>query len=229
MGKGIGKQQDYLHYRSDQFVNGRVDSTGYRWDIPYGTVENNATDRTFDFQWRALDSQNLQSDLCTTRVTVRARMHPDKLRVEQEGHARYFAQAEGTLQDLEVRLEEVRERITASDNARRRRSIAALATALIAGTFQLGRAEDTRRLAGGINTLTSVFFAGYNALSPGTEGLKSDARKFEDEMARFSPLVTAFRNAYGATVSEQVLRSAQYRTDRSALEAEQVRAAALMR
>jgi hypothetical protein len=220
---------DPLRFRAErELVNGRVDSTGYRWDIPYGTVENGASDRTIDFQWRALDAQQLQSDLCTTRVTVRARMHPDRLRVEQEAHARFFTNVELTIQDLDGRLEDLRGRINASDTGRRRRSIAALATALIAGTFQLARAEDTRRLAGGINTLTSVFFAGFNALAPGTDGLKSEARKFEDEIGRYSPLVTAFRITYGETVSEQVLRSAQYRSDRAALEAEQVRAAALL-
>ncbi len=221
---------DALRFRAErELVNGRVDSTGYRWDIPYGTVETGASDRTFDFQWRALDTQQLQSDLCTTRVTVRARMHPDRLRVEQESHARFYTNAELTIQDLDTRLEELRDKINANDNGRRRRSIAALATALLAGTFQLARAEDTRRLAGGINTLTSVFFAGFNALAPGTDGLKSEARKFEDEISRYSPLVTAFRITYGESVSEQVLRTAQYRTDRAALEAEQARAAALMR
>jgi hypothetical protein len=35
--------------------------------------------------------------------------------------------------------------------------------------------------------------------------------------------------SYGDTVSEQVLRSAQYKADRAALEAEQARAAGLMR
>lgn len=221
---------DLLRYRAErELVNGRVDSAGYRWDIPYGTVEQGASDRTLDFQWRAIDAQNLQSDLCTTRITVRARMHPDKLRLEQEGHARFFTNAELTVQDLDTRLEELREKIDASDRGRRRRSIAALATALLAGTFQLARAEDTRRLAGGINTLTSVFFAGYNALAPGTDGLKSQARKFEDEIAKYSPLLTTFRVTYGDAVSESVLRSTQYRTDRAALEVEQARAAALMR
>ncbi len=128
-----------------------------------------------------------------------------------------------------MRLEELRERIDASDKGRRQRSVAALATALLAGTFQLARAEDTRRWAGGINPLTSVFFAGFNALAPGTDGLKSDARKFEDGIARYAPLFATFRTNFGATVSESVLRSAQYRTDRAALEAEQARAAALMR
>ncbi len=123
----------------------------------------------------------------------------------------------------------MREKIDASDRGRRRRSIAALATALLAGTFQLARAEDTRRLAGGINTLTSVFFAGYNALAPGTDGLKSEARKFEDAIAKYSPMLTTFRVSYGDAVNEAVLRSAQYRSDRAALEAEQARAAALMR
>ncbi len=221
---------DALRFRPERdLMNGRVDSTGYRWDIPYGTVENGASEKAIDFQWRAIDTQNAQSDLCTTRVTVRARMEPEKLRVEQAAHARFFASAEATGQDLDGRLEELRDRINSSDNARRRRSIVALATALIAGTFQLARAEDTRRLAGGINTLTSVFFAGYNALAPGTDGLKSEARKFEDEIAKYSELISAFRIGYGDTVSEAVLRSAQYRNDRAALEAEQVRAAALLR
>ena len=221
---------DPLRYRPErELPNGRVDSTGYLWEIPWGTVENTAAERTVDFQWRAIDSQNVQSDLCTTRVTVRARMEPEKLRVEQVAHARFFANAEITATELDGRLEELRERINSSDKARRRRSIIALATALIAGSFQLANADDTRRLAGGINTLTSVFFAGYNALAPGTDGMKSDARKFEDEIAKYSQMIVAFRVSYGDSVSEQVLRSAQYKVDRAALEAEQVRAAALMR
>lgn len=221
---------DALRYRPErELPNGRVDSTGYHWDIPWGTVDNGASERTVDFQWRAIDTQNVQSDLCTTRVTVRARMEPEKLRVEQAAHARFFSNAEMTAQELEGRLEELRDRINSSDNARRRRSIMALATALIAGSFQLAKAEDTRRLAGGINTLTSVFFAGFNALAPGTDGLKSDARKFEDELTKYSQMIVSFRVSYGESVSEQVLRSSQYRVDRSALEAEQARAAAMMR
>jgi hypothetical protein len=221
---------DPLRYRAERdLVNGRVDSLGYRWTIPYGTVEPAASERSVDLQWRAIDVHNLQSDLCTTHVLVRARMHPERLREAQEAHRRFFANAEATAQDLDVRLEELRERINANDAGRRRRSIAALATALLAGTFQLARAEDTRRYAGGINTLTSVFFAGYNALAPGTEVLKSDARKFEDEIARYAQLLTTFRVNHGESVTEQALRSAQYRTDRAALEAEQARAAALMR
>jgi hypothetical protein len=39
----------------------------------------------------------------------------------------------------------------------------------------------------------------------------------------------SFRVSHGETVTEQALRSAQYRTDRAALEAEQGRAAALLR
>lgn len=221
---------DAIRYRPERdLTNGRVDSTGYRWDIPWGTVENGANERTIDFEWRAIDSKNLQSDLCKTRVTVRARMEPERLRTEQEAHARFFASADATGRDMEGRLKQLRDRINASDTARRRRSIASLATALIAGSFQLARAEDTRRLAGGINTLTSVFFAGYNALAQGTDGLKSDARKFEDELGKYSPMLAAFRVAYGESVSEQLLRSPQYRTDRMALEAEQTRAAALLR
>ena len=221
---------DLLRFRAErELPNGRVDSAGYRWEIPYGTVDNGTSERTIDFQWRALDSQPLVSDLCTTRITVRARMHPDKLRLEQESHARIVTNTELTSQDLDARLEELRDRINASETGRRRRSIAALATALLAGTFQLAGAEDTRRWAGGINTLTAVFFAGYNALAPGSDALKSDARKFEDEIARYAPLVTVFRSSYGETVSEQVIRSAQYLADRAALEAEQARASMLMR
>ena len=221
---------DPLRYRPERdLTNGRVDSSGYRWDIPWGTVDNGASERTVDFEWRAIDSKSLQSDLCKTRVTIRARMEPERLRTEQEAHARFFSSADATSKDLEGRLGQIRARINSSDNARRRRSIASLATALIAGSFQLARAEDTRRLAGGINTLTSVFFAGYNALAQGTDGMKSDARKFEDELAKYSPMLAAFRVAYGESVSEQALRSVQYRTDRAALEAEQNRASALLR
>ena len=97
-----------------------------------------------------------------------------------------------TGEHLDARLEELCDRIRASDNGRRRRSTAALTTALLGGTFQLGRAKDTGRWAGGINTLTSVFVAGFNALAPGSDGVKSDARKFEDEIARYAPLVIAF-------------------------------------
>ena len=86
-----------------------------------------------------------------------------------------------------------------------------------------------RRIAGGINTLTSVFFAGFNALAPGTDGLKSDARKYEDQLSKYSQMIVAFRVSYGETVSEQVLGSTQYKADRAALEAEQSRATALMR
>jgi hypothetical protein len=42
-------------------------------------------------------------------------------------------------------------------------------------------------------------------------------------------MLVSFRVSYGETVTEQVLRSSQYRVDRAALEAEQVRAAALLR
>ncbi len=221
---------DAMRYRPErELPNGRVDSAGYRWEIPWGTVETSAQERTIDFQWRAIDAHNVQSDLCTTRVTVRARMEPERLRMEQASHTRFLANADATAADLEGRLEDLRDRINSSDNARRRRSIIALATALIAGSFQLAKAEDTRRLAGGINTLTSVFFAGYNALAPGTEGLKSDARKFEDGLSKYAQLLVSFRVAHGETVTEQALRSGQYRTDRSALEAEQGRAAALLR
>lgn len=221
---------DPLRYRPErELPNGRVDSAGYRWEIPWGTVESSVQERTMDFQWRAIDSQNVQSDLCTTRVTVRARMEPERLRMEQAAHARFLANADATVADLEGRLDDLRDRINSSDNARRRRSIIALATALIAGSFQLAKAEDTRRLAGGINTLTSVFFAGYNALAPGTEGLKSDARKFEDGLSKYSQLLVSFRVSHGETVTEQALRSTQYRTDRAAVEAEQSRASALLR
>ena len=221
---------DALRYRPErELTNGRVDSSGYRWQIPWGTVENGAAERTLDFQWRAIDTQNAQSDLCTTRVSVRARMEPERLRVEQAAHARFFASAQMTGQELDTRLEEIRDQVNSSDRSRRRRSIIALATALIAGSFQLAKADDTRRLAGGINTLTSVFFAGFNALAPGTDGLKSDARKYEDQIAKYSQMIASFQVAYGETVSEQVLRSAQYKVDRAALEAEQARAVALMR
>ncbi|MCC7051896.1 MAG: hypothetical protein IT355_01430 [Gemmatimonadaceae bacterium] len=221
---------DPLRYRPERdLTNARVDSGGYRWEIPYGTVENGAAERLVEVEWRAVDAQNAQSDLCKTRVVVRGRMEPERLRTEQAGHARFLAAASLTGQELDERLEQLRDRINSSDNARRRRSIAALATALLAGTFQLARAEDTRRWAGGANTLTSVFFAGYNALAQGTDGFKSDARKFEDEIAKYSPLLTAFRTTYGETITEQSLRSAQYRADRIALEAEQIRATALMR
>ena len=221
---------DILRYRPERDLpGGAVDSAGYRWEIPWGTVDNSVNERSFDFLWRAIDPQNMQSDLCTTRVTVRARMEPERLRTEQEAHARFFASAVATGQDLEKRLETLRMKINANDTARRRRSIASLATALLAGTFQLAGAEDTRRIAGGINTLTSVFFSGFNALAPGTDGFKSDARKFEDQIAKYSQLMSAFRISYGDRISEQLLRSAQYRTDRTALDAEQVRAAALLR
>lgn len=221
---------DPLRYRPERdFTNGRVDSAGYRWDIPFNTVEGSATEKLVEFEWRAVDAQNAQSDLCKTRVVVRARMEPERLRTEQAGHTRVVTAAQMTAAELDDRLEQIRDRINASDNARRRRSIMALGSALLAGTFQLARAEDTRRWAGGINTLTSVFFAGYNALAPGTDVLKSDARKFEDEIAKFAPLLTAFRTTYGESVSEPSLRSPQYRADRIALEAEQVRATALLR
>ena len=221
---------DAVRYRPErELTNGRVDSSGYRWQIPWGTVENGAAERTLDFQWRAIDTQNAQSDLCTTRITVRARMEPERLRVEQAAHARFFASAELTATELDTRLEEIRDQINASDHSRRRRSIIALATALLAGSFQLAKSDDTRRIAGGINTLTSVFFAGFNALAPGTDGLKSDARKYEDQLSKYSQMIVAFRVGYGETVSEQVLRSAQYKVDRAALEAEQSRATALMR
>ena len=221
---------DVLRYRPERdFPNARVDSGGYRWEIPYGTVDNGAPEKQVEFEWRAVDAQNAQSDLCKTRVVVRGRMEPERLRTEQEGYRRVLAAAQVTGQELDERLEELRGRINASDNARRRRSVLALGTALLAGTFQLARAEDTRRWAGGINTLTSVFFAGYNALAQGTDVLKNDARKFEDEIAKYSPLLTAFRTTYGENISEQLLRSPQYRADRIALEAEQVRAQALLR
>ncbi|MDZ7630151.1 MAG: hypothetical protein U5K74_02030 [Gemmatimonadaceae bacterium] len=221
---------DVLRYRPErELVNGRIDSVGYRWEIPYGTVERGATEQSIDFQWRAIDEHNAQSDLCTTRVTVRARMEPEKLRAEQAAHVRFFTNAGYTEQELAARVEDLRDRINSHDDARRRRSIISLATALIAGTFQLAKAEDTRRIAGGLNTLTSVFFAGYNALAPGTDGLKSEARKFEDELAKYSQLLAAFRVSYGDTVTEQVLRSTQYRADRTALDVEQSRAAALLR
>lgn len=221
---------DALRFRAERdFTNGFIDANGYNWDIPWETVEPNGSERLIDFQWRAIDVQNVQSDLCTTRVAVRARMEPERLRAAQESHARFLSNVLGTAQDLDTRLEDVRERINASDRSRRRRSIAALATALLAGTFQLAGAEDTRRLAGGINTLTSVFFSGFNALSPGTDLMKADARKFEDEIARLTPLLASFRIAHGETVSEQILRSTAYRTDRAALDAEQARAAALLR
>ena len=221
---------DALRFRAErEFTNGFIDSSGYHWSIPWETVETGGTERILDFQWRAIDTQNVQSDLCTTRVAVRARMEPERLRAAQEAHARFFTNALLTAQDLDTRLEEVRERMNVSDRSRRRRNIAALATALLAGTFQLAHAEDTRRWAGGLNTLTSVFFAGFNALATGTDALKADARKFEDEIARFSPLLAAFRVTHGEAVSEQVLRSAPYRADRAALDAEQARAAVLMR
>ena len=221
---------DALRYRPErELTNGRVDSLGYRWEIPWGTVDNGASERSLDFQWRAIDTQNAQSDLCTTRITVRSRMEPERLRIEQAAHARFFASAELTAQELDTRLDEIRSEINASDHSRRRRSIIALGTALLAGAFQLAKSDDTRRIAGGINTLTSVFFAGFNALATGTDGLKSDARKYEDQLTKYSQMVVAFRVSYGDTVTEQVLRSPQYKADRAALEAEQGRATALMR
>jgi hypothetical protein len=221
---------DVLKYRAEHdLTNGRLDSAGYHWDIPYGTVDNGASERAVPFQWRAIDSHDAPSEICTTSVTVRARMEPDRLRAEQEAHARFFSEATATGQQLDGRLKQIRDRINASDRARHRRSIAALASALIAGAFQLAGAEDTRRLAGGINTLTSVFFAGFNTLGPGTEGLKSDARRYEDQIAKYAPMVASFRVNYGETASEQALRGTQYKADRAALEAEQARAIALIR
>jgi hypothetical protein len=219
---------DALHYRAEHdLMNGRVDSTGYRWDIPYGTVENTANERTVDFQWRAIDVHDAPSEICATRVTVRARMEPERLKAEQASHTRFFVDATATGTQLESRLKAIRDNINVSDRNRHRRSIAALATALLAGAFQLAGAEDTRRLAGGINTLTSVFFAGFNTLGPGTDGLKSDARRYEDQIAKYAPMLASFRVNYGETVSEQALRSSQYRADRAALEAEQARAITL--
>jgi hypothetical protein len=167
------------------------------------------------------------SEICATRVTVRARMEPERLKAEQASHTRFFVDATATGTQLESRLKAIRDNINVSDRNRHRRSIAALATALLAGAFQLAGAEDTRRLAGGINTLTSVFFAGFNTLGPGTDGLKSDARRYEDQIAKYAPMLASFRVNYGETVSEQALRSSQYRADRAALEAEQARAITL--
>jgi len=132
--------------------------------------------------------------------------------------ARIVTSTELTGAYLDVRLEGLRDRIRARDNGRRRRSIAALTTALLGGTFQLARAKDTGRWAGGINTMTSVFVADFNTLAPGSDGEKSDAREFEDAIARYAPLVIVFRSNYGETVSDQVLRSARSRADRSARE-----------
>jgi Bacterial Ig domain len=113
---------DQLRYRPErELPNGRVDSTGYRWDIPWGTVESTALERTVDFQWRAIDTQNVQSDLCTTRVNIRARMEPERLRIEQAAHARFYGNAEVTAADLEGRLEDLRDRINSNDNGARRR------------------------------------------------------------------------------------------------------------
>ena len=221
---------DALRVRAErELTNGYIDSAGYHWDIPLDAVENGDTARLVELLWRAIDTQNVQSDLCLTRVPVRARMEPERLRASQEAHARFLTKMVLTAQDLDRRLEEVREWSDASDRLRRRRSLAALAAALLAGTFQFAHAEDTRRWAGGLNTLTSVFFAGFAALATGIDSMRSDARKFKDDVARLTPLLASFRVAHGETVTEQVLRSAQYRIDRAALDAEQARAALLMR
>lgn len=227
---GTDPNGDALHYRAEHdLTNGRLDSTGYRWEIPYGTVDNASSERTVDFQWRAIDVHDATSEICSTRVTVRARMEPERLKAEQASHTRFFVDATATGAQLEARLKDIRGKINSSDRNRHRRSIAALATALLAGAFQLAGAEDTRRLAGGINTLTSVFFAGFNTLGPGTDGLKSDARRYEDQIAKYVPMLASFRVNYGETVSELALRSNQYRADRAALEAEQARSTSLIR
>ena len=220
---------DALRYRAERdLINGRVDSAGYRWDVPWQTVDNGTGERVVSFQWRAIDAHEAQSDVCSTAITVRARMEPDRLRAEQAAHARFLSDAIATSQQLDSRLKGIRDRINASDRARHRRSIVALATALLAGGFQLAGAEDTRRLAGGINTLTSVFFAGFSTLAPGTDALKSDARRYEDQIAKYAPMISSFRVNYGETVSENAIRASQYRADRQGLEAEQARASVLM-
>ena len=53
---GTDPNGDTLRYRAERdLTNGRLDSTGYRWEIPNGTVDNEVNERTVDFQWRAID------------------------------------------------------------------------------------------------------------------------------------------------------------------------------
>lgn len=69
-----------------------------------------------------------------TRITVRARNHPDQLRLEQQApsrfirgaSSRFLLNADLTGQDFDTRLAELRHRVNGIDDNRRRRSIGAL-------------------------------------------------------------------------------------------------------
>jgi len=76
------------------------------------------TKHVIDFQWRAIDTHRGKSNLCTTRVARRARIVTNAL---------------STAQDLDTRLDEMCERMNASEPSQRRRSFAALAKAPLAG------------------------------------------------------------------------------------------------